>query len=127
MSEKEPDENDHPEWTRSGLDAETARMEALKEEMTGKLASLQEKIRTLQSMNPDRPWLALDESQAENSHHRGRAVPQRRERCARQHLLHQRGPHGEALLRDMNGIEHVFQFETFCNSYEALTLVNTVG
>ncbi len=64
MSEKEPDENDHPEWTRSALDAETARLEAMKEEMTGKLASLQEKIRTLQSMNPDRPWLALDESPA---------------------------------------------------------------
>jgi hypothetical protein len=65
--EKGPDENDpgndeHSRWSRSALDAETARMMAVKEEMSGKLASIQEKIRTLQSMNPDRPWLALDDS-----------------------------------------------------------------
>ncbi len=29
---------------------------------------------------------------------------------------------GEAILQDVNGAQHIFRFETFCNSYEALTL-----
>jgi hypothetical protein len=28
----------------------------------------------------------------------------------------------EVILRDVNGVAHVFMFETFCNTYEALTL-----
>jgi hypothetical protein len=28
----------------------------------------------------------------------------------------------EVILRDVNGIAHVFMFETFSNTYEALTL-----
>jgi hypothetical protein len=64
--ESDSGENEHPNWSRSALDAEIARMEAVKEAMTGKLASIHEKIRTLQSMSPDRPWLALDDSMASN-------------------------------------------------------------
>jgi len=64
--ETDPGENEDQKWSRSALDAETARMLAVKEEMSGKLASIHEKIQTLQSMHPDRPWLALDDSMASN-------------------------------------------------------------
>jgi hypothetical protein len=67
MNEKDPEDENSPVKTESEREAagaeELDRLEAMKEELEGRLASLHGNIRTLQSMEPDRPWLALSESQ----------------------------------------------------------------
>ncbi len=50
--------------TGDELDTETARMEAMKTEVLARLDSLRDMMQKLQSMSPDRPWLAMSESEA---------------------------------------------------------------